>query len=430
MKRLIYFLIFVLLISGVYGITIDANVTFSPTDTNVSYYSNASFTCDSISVDANCVYITGGVYDGTYCYTSSVPITVQFGYYGGVYITFYNQETLGIINDRTINVDFVGSDFVGNFSTATGTLFANTLNVGDYSIFSSAAGYSTTNYYVTILNNSITYISIYMLNVSNGQTILANIYDQNGNTLEGYLLKTLRLVAGQYRLVEISKSNFDGQADFYGVLNTPSYYWIIEKDGVIYEQTSESEIYSNILDFYISTSSPVGELYDKIESLVYYPRFDNSTNSFVLNWVDSNNFLSSIKIAVYELPRMDLIATNTSTLSTGTMTINMNPYYKNETTYIMKVTATFSPDDIYITSISHTYPAIQGDFGTLGVLVAMFILIVVGFVGFWNPAVMLLLEGIAFALTRVVGLHQLETTTTTIVVVLCLIGAYLISDRT
>ena len=71
------FMLFVMAICA-QALTINEGTEFTPSLSNVTYVVNTQFTCTNISVDTQCMNITGGLYAGSYCYSSPTNITYTF----------------------------------------------------------------------------------------------------------------------------------------------------------------------------------------------------------------------------------------------------------------------------------------------------------------------------------------------------------------
>jgi hypothetical protein len=399
-------------------------------DSSDNYYESqdTDITTWTYTLDSGVWDFRVGVYDtdGNQANNYTQEVTVGLG---SLNMTFYDEDTSALLDFITIEVDLVSDAHVDNLSTSTGNLLASDIAVGTYTIIYTGTDYSTKSYSTTVTLNTTTNVNLYMMNTTTGQTILVNIYDQTGNPLEGMTLKTMRLIDGVWTLVEISTTNSNGETDFYGLLNTPLYYWLIEDDGVLLRQTEETEIYATTLDFYVVISAPIGDLFNTIQDLVYTLDFDNSSNSFIFNYDDTSNTMTNAKLIVTETDGTTTASTASSS-SSGILTIDMSSLYVNGTTYFARAYVDYGSGDQYIDVVSHTYPAAGFRAGRLGLLATAFIVILIGFIGLWNPSIMLILEGVAFILTRIAGLHTFSHATVVVVVIVCLISAYIMSDRT
>lgn len=383
-------------------------------------------------------YLNITMYDsiGDYAYNYTQTITI-----GNYNISLKDESTLSPFNTnqtlQTYLTIFYNSNYsyTYQFNRSANENYKNVF-IGDdidfltVDVIYSASSYSKT-YYITgsETNGNIIIYLINETNLANANIVYLNLFSETGIKLSNYTFKTLRLINGSYNIVELSRTNYNGRTDIMAYLNTPFYYWIIEKDGVIYKQTEATEIYSTELDFYINLNDDIGATMNKIYNMVYTLNFYNTSNVFELNFNDLSASVNNIKMEIYSLPDFDLILSNSSTSTSGILTANISALYDNDTTYIAKVYADFNNEYEYIDTISYTYPAEVNSLGSQGVFFTMIILLLISFVSFWSPAVMFLLQAIAIILTRAMTMHDLSLSSTITICVLCVMVAYIIGDR-
>ena len=101
----------------------------------------------------------------------------------------------------------------------------------------------------------------------------------------------------------------------------------------------------------------------------------------------------------------------------------------NGTTYKAVISANASPEFGIDTSF-YTYDTTPYQIGLIGILMTAIILILLSLIGFWNPAVMFVMQTFAIIITWIVHLHQLNLTSVTSISAILLILAYIVSDRT
>ena len=347
----------------------------------------------------------------------------------GTNVMIYDEITGNLLANETITLELIG-DSTGTFTTTTGSKIISGLPTGDYTIVYSASNYATRSYPYSLNASGVTNLTLYMLPTSSSTDIYAYVYSQTGQSLPGYRIYTYRTIDGVYQLVEISTTNYLGTTDLKGQLNTPLYYWLIyDSNDVAVLTTSETEIYTTTLDFYISTTDVVGDTFRKQSGLIYDEiGFNNITNAFNFTYIDTNNNISNMELVVFKMPENTRFAAASSTATSDTLIASINGNYTNGTTYIAKVYASFSPAD-YITARSITMPSAKPDFGEAGLLMTAIIHLAVAFVGIFNPAVMLVLMGFAFVITGQFGLHNFDWTIQVSVLLITLVLAYLIRKR-
>lgn len=399
----------------------DSRWTFDNTDSTTvySFINNTKITQNNVSIYIECVDLINKSQNLTFWYYLETILDVYF----------FDEATLQLLN-KTITFDLIYSTGADNYTTKM-NLSIYSIIPGEYEISYASEGYVNRRSYLTVIEGQKHNISLFLVNSSTVSQIIANLYDEFGNKLSGYIIKTYRRISGDYYHVETSKTNTNGQTDFNAALNTPLYYWLIySPDGeTLYKQTLETEIYGTTLDFDITLTSPVGHIFNTLGTYLYSLDFDNTTNKWTYIFIDQSGTSVYNNLAVYKAIDNTLIATNGTTSTTGILTINMNGLYENGSTYIASATANASPS-FEIDVASWTYSTIPPELGEIGLFMTLIIFILVAMIGFWNPGVMFIMEAFAVILTRIVGLHQIGYVATTTIVVILFIFAYIVSDRT
>ena len=323
----------------------------------------------------------------------------------------------------------ISDDYVGNYSFSE-YISLSDIKDGDYEFTFYSEGYDVRQTYPTIIGGMNKTIILYLSNSTSTTQIIATLYDTLGNKLPGYYIKTYRRISGIYYNIETSKTNSNGEADFYAILNTPMYYWqITDRDGTLYQQTQETEIYGTTLEFVISLTTPIGHIFDQLGSYLYSLTFNNNTNVWTYTFIDQSTRSTYNKLSVYKAIDGTEIGINGTTATSGTLTIDIGAIYENGSTYIAKATANASPE-FEIDSASYTYSTTPLKMGAIGLFMTLIVVVLVSMIGFWNPAVMFIMEAIAIILTWIGGLHQLSYTSMIVIVAILFIFAYVVSDRT
>jgi hypothetical protein len=339
---------------------------------------------------------------------------------------FYDESTEALFNTATVYFTIQNLTYTFNGSTANGS-YALNASLGDYSVtywsFDNSA--RTMPFTVAATPQNLT---LYLVNSSSN--ILAHIYNADGLAAQDIYLRTYRLLSTGYTLVEVSLSNYKGEADFYGFLYTPRYYWVLtDLNGTVLKTTTETEIYATEIDFFLSSGSSIGDSWSKRGELSYIgPYFDNITNTWSLSYSDPTLTLTNITMIVTDATGT-VKATDTSTATSDTLTINMDGLYSNGTTYFATVYVGYSPAYMLDTA-SYTYPEPnRPSFGAFGYFIMFLVLLLMGLVSFWNPAVSMILIAVTLFLGRIIQFHTIEWTYTIGLMALCFVVAWLVRDR-
>lgn len=342
-------------------------------------------------------------------------------------IYVYDEETLTLL-DQTITLEIVSDNLNSNYSF-TENMSLSSLSAGNYEFVYQSNGYYTRTAYKEIIEGSKNTLTLYLLNSTIGDDLSLELYDEYGNELEDYYIKTMRRINGVYYNVETSKTNFDGESAFAGKVDGPKYYWIIEnEDSDILKQSTETTIYdTSTITFYIALGSEIGHIYKRIGGLSYTLEWDNSTKTYTYNYIGGSN--TENKIVVYEYLTNTKIAEETSSQENGILTVNLTGLIENGTTYIAKTYMNASPT-IYLDSLSVSIPEYPTSLGMKGIFYTILIMILFATMAIWSPPVMLIAEATAFIFTRWMGFHTIPWTYVISIFALFTIIAAVMSDRT
>ena len=429
---------------------VQTNITIKVNDTNTGLFlgnftgfvgSNSQFTNTTnvtLWVDANANHTIGANVSG-YVVTSrtkqineSPAVVILQAVSAGLQLTFYDEETNTVMSGKTVTINFVGVNVSQEFTTTSGVKSISGLANGVYDVVYSSPGYITRSRETTLVNSTIQYFNLYLLNSTLGDNVLISLYDTFGKTLEEYQFLLYRLIAGSYTEVERTRTNYDGKTDVAARLNTPFYKWVIQKDNTTYLITNETKIYSADpgVSFFINIQSDYTERYRKAANMDYSFSFNNATNNFILTYNDPSGSLTSVCLYVSAKSNyLDNSQYNNSCSSSpsGTLTVGVEPV--NGTTYTGKFYTSFPPSQ-YIEALIHEFPESPVTMGFIGVILTFFICLTVAMIGLWYPPIAFVLVAFALWATKILNFHELGTATLTAITAAFFIGAWVVGVRT
>jgi hypothetical protein len=343
---------------------------------------------------------------------------------------FYDEDTLALLSTTTFQLTIQYNSSVSNYTITNGR-FNTTTDVGIYIITYGNGSYPVRTGVFTV-NSSfmITNASFYLVAGSN---VLAYVYDKYGIGQEGYLLKTMRLLGGSYQLVDSSYTNSEGLTGFVGKYNTPYYYWIIEKDGIVVKTTEITQIFTSPLHFFITSGESINEGYQNVGSLSHTLTYDNTTNNFILNYADGSSTLTNISLTVHNGNNISYMLINSSSVYNGILIIDMDGNYVNGTTYIAKVSVKYNTGWSVIDSLSHYYPTFvrSSAFKTIGLFLVFIIVVLFASLGayFGNISIAFIMVGFSLFITFLLELTLIAQTGIVLLIAGCFIGAWLTRIR-
>ena len=273
---------------------------------------------------------------------------------------FYDEETNNIIDYVTISVDVFSDNFSDNYTTSTGYVFVTHEVDVITTIRYSADGYYERFYFASFPSN-VTNVTLYMVNSSTADVITTTVYNQNNELFEGIYIKALRYdtIPNNYKLVEMGKTNFEGETHLHMVQNSEYYKFMLYYPFQTLRQTTEpTYIRSTSILFQINIEEDVAEDFHKIMNVNSNLVFNNVTNRFIWTYSDSNNVISRGCMDIYKITAFgfnESIDRDCVAAASGVITTTVTK--ENGTTYLAQTYATLSGEDWFIESLTYTYPS-------------------------------------------------------------------------
>jgi len=399
----------------------------STTTGEVYYWTNATKTLN-ISIDAPGYAITWALVN----FTSGSFGAYNFSLYTTNSIMFYfrDEETNNLINN--VSIELISDPFSNNYSTTNGTLYVDLLSPATYAMRYISDGYFERFYYFTLENRTFTNLTLYLLSNSTGSEVRATVYDENNFEVEDVYIKVLRydITTNSYKLVEIARTNFEGQTNLHLVLNDEFYQFMIEFPfGTLNKITSPTYIYETTLTFQIVAQSEVGERFYKAQDLTYELSFNNATNNFRLSYTDSDNLISKVCLKILKVSATKRALYNQSCLTSPSGTILLGVTNTSGTTYNAQAYAYFSNPAYYLTGLTHTFEtvAIAGLYGIFLIMI-LTIIFAVG-IGWWSKSLALILTPLPLMLGSILNIIDISIGMCISIEIICVIVAYWISRR-
>lgn len=288
-------LLFLFSVSFVYSWVYFENSALSTPTGNVTYIipSGGLNATNYVEVDDPCINISGGIYNGSYCFTSSTPINITIGEEGILNINSYDEETLSLMTTESI-VKIVNDDTSQVFDLNFTGSYSLDVPVGNYSVYYGAVGFVQREYYFENDAFDSFRLDLYFLNESESTLVTHTTYDENSNVIEDLLIKLQRYYpdTDSYQTVAMTKSNYEGKSILYTVLYDVFYKMVyVDNEGNILRTTSPSKFFeTETSDLIILTEDPL-ESFRTYDTVSYSLDFFNQSNTTYARFIfsDTNN---------------------------------------------------------------------------------------------------------------------------------------------
>lgn len=249
-----------------------------------------------------------------------------------IYMRFFDEVTKELLDSTTINVELISSIMSDNDSTTNGILYVDILSPAIYTIRTSTSGYDTRFYQYTLLNNTNTYIPIYLVNstATNYKQIEITVIDEAKKDVGDATIKLLRfdIETNSYVIREIVITNFEGLG-YLDVIQFEEFYKIIiEYDGEVKYSTEKFQINKDTYTFQIVKGTSVGDDFFRAYQVATAVIFNYATNTFRFEFIDPANQVTAGCLEIYKtnvLNASTFIDYNCANGTTGIVYVPITP---------------------------------------------------------------------------------------------------------
>jgi len=228
-------------------------------------------------------------------------ITIQAYTANSFLLTFYNETTNQLLNNATINIQFISTMQAFNTSTSNGSIYVDLLTPGDYTITYWRENLVRRNYYVELTPQSFNELRLYLIDQDDSAIYLPiarNSFSQACNNQTISLLRYYIDING-YRVVEMARTDVNGEAVLRVQPNIIDYKLFFSGDCGEFT-TSPQKFTSTSNSFTIVGAQTVLTSSQALSNAVVSMNYINSTMTYVFDWSDSSNTVSRGCLIVYK----------------------------------------------------------------------------------------------------------------------------------
>lgn len=362
-------------------------------------------------------------------------------------MSFYNEEniTQRPAADMDITFYLYTDDPLSNTSKSFGLINNNTFSFCispnnqtfhiqaeiNYYAPNKALTYAPRTYYLIDLpigNNTLTNVSLYMLNYTKATTFKLNLRNSQYEDLQGAYAFVQRFYFenNNYKTVEIGKTDQYGETLAHFVLEDVFYKFLIYYQGNVVYESLPMQVYCVVapceLNFAIKSPLPqIYSPYPQLEDVVYDLHYNNITKIVSFSWLDTKGGFRTGRLEVIKGTTMkDYTMCNTSSNDVAaTLTCNLT----NQTgMFTANAYLTGSPEKV-VSQIGIELRDLWLNLGADGLFWSMILILTLVLAGIWNPIVSVLLGIAGVIIVFIFGLAAIPITT---VVAIIIIGGVLI----
>jgi len=271
--------------------------------------------------------------------------------------------------------------------------------------------YSQREYYIINATTSTPQqnISLFMLLNTSSSLIDINVKDEYNDNVPYVYIDVLRwsYIDNAYRTIAKGVTDSLGHALINLKKYDIPYRFILVRNGRVVKEYAPMKINTDSLLFTITTEAV--NIYSRWRSIDYSCGYNNQTKILRCTLVDSSGLMASGKLEVLELKLYGALSlcNNTATGSSITLLCNLENITNATEGFQYKLYAVLD-GNLYLIDSNKVITQPAGIFGSTGVLMTIFIIILLGMVGIWNPTVAMVLTFVGLVVSTIIGLLTLD----------------------
>lgn len=275
-----------------------------------------------------------------------------------------------------------------------------------------ATNYSQRTYFLdnASISNSSTAVNLYLSESANTSLVTMTVYNELSQPEENVYITVQRyyIGTGTYKTIAIARTDFQGQTAAYLQLNTVWYRFVLSKNGEILATYSPFILTTDDITFRL-TGEGVGEWFKYQGSTAYACYHSNTTNTTTCQVTDTSGLMVNVSLVVdrFDIVGWTNICKQYSTSSSATLVCPLGTTEGKLYRYVLR--ASYESTSMVLDSgfFDNTRPE-GSQYGSLGVLAALLILITLPWIGAFKPSVALILCAIAVGISAGFGLIYLS----------------------
>ena len=279
----------------------------------------------------------------------------------------------------------------------------------EYSFNDENITYVPRNYHFqnATLTNISNEIKLYLLEAEDSTSFIIKVQDQKLSGVSDALVYIQRYYPqdGEFRTVQISKTDSNGETIGFYEVETVDYKHIIIKDGEVLLETSPQKVVGKSVPYTLTFT--VGEalgfpwsVFEKDTNIQSTLKYNKTSMIVTFTYIDTTGGTTSGNLIVYSFSNSNSTGTTicdvSSIQSSATLTCNMTGY---DGTFVAYGYIESEPSDI----LNFIIATGREIFGKEGLLIGIFIIMVAGLAFIWNPTAGIVSMNAAVILTNLIG---------------------------
>jgi hypothetical protein len=370
--------------------------------------------------------------------TSALPnITLPIYSRNSINITIYDEQSLDIINETAITVNFISNNQTYSYQVTNGSLFVDLLVGQQYEVRYFGSGYSARSTSFTLTEDTgNNQLSLYLASTLNSTLILITVVEQLGTGLPDANVKVLKYFVedNNFRQVASLTTNYLGQAITDVYLNSEYYKFIVEYPvGTVKLISPPQFIISTSLILKIPTEAIVTYPEAELDNITTTLTYNNISHQFVYTY--SNALGTDVQGCIKTYSTYQGVRTALGTVCSSAVSgvLYSNLTYNNNTDYLALgyVTVGDFPETLTDTLLVERLKTAFND-DSSGVFYLILLLIVVALLTAFSPLLAIVATPLFIVIFLVMGLIStslISVGSATLLVIVGLVIGFIIHRR-
>jgi len=305
----------------------------------------------------------------------------------------------------------------------------------DYDEAQNLSLYTNRFYYFDnyIMNDTLQHIPLYLLKSTSSTSFILKVQDENLLPVTDALIEVHKFYPGEgeFKIVQIAKTDDNGKSIGFFVTETVDYKFIIKKAGVILLETGQQKVIPETSPFTLTFNigGNLGEPWasqKEIANLDSTLVFNKDTGIVTYTYIDTSGNFTQARLLVKKNSLVNssahtIICNDTSLLSSATMTCNVG----NESGFYIASSFITRTNEGLDKQISFQVEDFSSVSGTLGLFFGIFLIIIASFMFRFSEVAGIWAVTITILLVNLIGLIKFGAVFVSSIIVIALILTWL-----
>lgn len=290
-----------------------------------------------------------------------------------------------------------------------------------------ATGFSKRTYYLNnaSIDNTTETIPLYLKENDTTSLITMEVLNNLGQPQENITINIQRFFIGEntYRTISIAETDFQGEATTYLTKDTIWYRFVLSDYGEVVGSYGPTIITEDSLTFRIDTETQ-GQWFNYYGQIASNCTTSSATNTTTCVVTDTSGLVLNVRLEADRESALGWIDTCDEEDSGSSVTLVCSLGNTENNLYRFALVAELEDTDVLLDGGYIDFRTGASEYGTIGLIVALMLMIFLPFIGAFKPGVALAMSGVAVFISMSFGLLYIDYASVISLVLVFVIGIY------